>query len=143
MGIGVLISIFAWKAHLGSFLEPGPGFVAFASGLFVSIVGLIMILSQTLSKISRVDSPDLGPAFRNVPWSRLGYTMVLLFAYAVILNTLGYILSTFLVMWGLFYDREKNPWAFSMLISLLTVGASYLLFEVWLRCQLPRGIFPW
>jgi hypothetical protein len=143
IGIGAVICFFAWRVHLGSFREPGPGFVAFASGLFISVVGLIMLFSQTLSRISRDDGFDLNLTFQNISWLRLAYTMMLLFGYAVFLNILGYILTTFLVMSGLFYDREKNNWALSSLTSLFTVGASYLVFEVWLRCQLPRGIFPW
>mgnify|MGYP001063584779 CR=1 FL=1 len=143
IGIGAIICFFAWKVHLGSFWEPGPGFVAFASGLFISVVGLIMLFSQTLSRISRDDGFDLNLTFRNISWPRLGYTMVLLFGYAVFLNTLGFILTTFLLMWGLLYDREKHNWALSFITSLAIVGASYLVFEIWLRCQLPRGFFPW
>jgi len=143
LGIGAVICFLAWKVHLGSFQEPGPGFVAFVSGLFISIVGLIMVLSQVLSRVSSDDGFDLGLAFRNISWLRLGYTMVLLFGYAVFLNTLGFILTTFLVMWGLLYDRKKNNWALSFLTSAVIIGVSYLVFEVWLRSQLPRGIFPW
>jgi hypothetical protein len=143
IGIGVVICFLAWRVHLGAFREPGPGFVAFVSGLFIFIVGLIMVISQALPRISHDDRFDLSLTFRNILWPRLGYTMALLFGYAVFLNTLGFILATFLVMWGLLYDREKNNWALSFLTSLVIAGGSYLLFEVWLRSQLPRGIFPW
>ena len=143
IGIGVVICFLAWRVHLGSFREPGPGFVAFVSGLFISGVGLVMVLSQIVSRISHDDSFNLGLAFQNILWQRLGYTMALLFGYAAFLNILGYILDTFLVMWGLLYDRKKNNWALSFLTSLVIAGGSYLLFEVWLRSQLPRGIFPW
>jgi hypothetical protein len=143
IGLGVVICFLAWRVHLGSFREPGPGFVAFVSGLFISIVGLIMFLSQVLSGISSDDGFDLGLSFRNISWFRLAYTTVLLFGYAVFLNSLGYILTTFLVMWGLLYDRKKNNWALSFLTSAVIIGVSYLVFDVWLRSQLPRGIFPW
>jgi len=143
VGIGIVICFFAWKIDLGSFQEPGAGFMAFVSGLFLTIVGFTMVLSRTLSKSSLGDGPDPGAAFRGISWSRLGYMMALLIAYAVFLNTLGYLLTTFLVMWGLFYDRKTKRWASSLLSSLVAVGVTYLVFEVWLRSQLPRGIFPW
>jgi hypothetical protein len=143
MGIGVLICFLSWRIHLGSFQEPGPGFVAFVSGLFICGVGLVMVFSQIVSKISHDDGFNPGLTFQNILWRRLGYTMALLFGYAVILNRLGFILATFLVMWGLLYDRKKNNWALSFLSSLAMAGASYLVFEIWLRGQLPRGIFPW
>lgn len=143
VGIGILICLLAWKSKLGSFQEPGAGFVAFFSGLFVSGVGLVMFFSEVLSKISSTGSADLSQAFHNVSWSRLAYTILLLLGYALLLNTLGYILTTFLAMWGLFHDWRKNRWVSSFLTSLLTTAATYLVFEVWLHCQFPRGVFPW
>jgi hypothetical protein len=143
VGIGAVVCILAWRAHLGSFGEPGPGFLAFASGLFVAIVGLIMAISQRFSETAPGYRPQVKHTFQNISWSRMGYTMGLLLFYALFLNTLGYILTTVLVMWGLFYGRETNRWVSSIWISLITVASSYLVFEVWLRCQLPRGFFPW
>ena len=143
IGMGVLICLLAWKSKIGSFHEPGPGFVAFISGIFVSMIGLVMGLSELLSKISLRSSTDLNQTFSIASWPRLIYTMVLLLSYALLLNTLGYILTTFLVMWGLFYDREKSRWVSSGLASLISVGVTYLVFQVWLRCQFPRGLFPW
>ena len=143
IGMGVLICLLAWKSKIGFFREPGPGFVAFISGIFVSMIGLVMGLSELLSKISLRSSTDLNQTFSIASWPRLIYTMVLLLSYALLLNTLGYILTTFLVMWGLFYDREKSRWVSSGLASLASVGVTYLVFQVWLRCQFPRGLFPW
>lgn len=143
IGMGVLICLLAWKSKIGSFREPGPGFVAFISGIFVSMIGLVIGLSELLSKISLRSSTDLNQTFSIASWPRLIYTIVLLLSYALLLNTLGYILTTFLVMWGLFYDREKSRWVSSGLASLASVGVTYLVFQVWLRCQFPRGLFPW
>jgi len=143
IGMGVFICLLAWKSKIGSFREPGPGFVAFISGIFVSMIGLVIGLSELLSKISLRSSTDLNQTFSIASWPRLIYTIVLLLSYALLLNTLGYILTTFLVMWGLFYDREKSRWVSSCLASLASVGVTYLVFQVWLRCQFPRGLFPW
>jgi len=143
MGMGVFVCFLAWRVHLGSFREPGPGFVAFVSGLFLLGLGLVMVLAQVISKMSQGERFNLGLTFQNISWQRLGYTVALLFGYAVFLNRLGFILVTFLVMWGLLYDRNKNNWALGLLSSLAVAGASYLVFEVWLRGQLPRGLFPW
>ncbi len=143
VGIGAGICFLAWRVHLGTFREPGPGFVAFVSGLSISVVGLIMVLSQILPRIYSNDRFDLGLTFQNISWLRLGYTMALLFGYGVFLNSLGYTITTLLVMCGLLYDRRRNNWASSLLNSAVVAVGSYLLFEVWLRSQLPRGVFPW
>lgn len=143
IGIGAALCLLAWKARLGSFQEPGPGFIAFLSGLLISIIGLVMLLSRALSKISHGHGPNFLVSFKNISWVRLGYTMALLLGYALFLDILGYILTTFLTMWGLFYKREKYAWALSFVPALITVGVTYLVFAVWLRLQLPRGIFSW
>lgn len=133
----------ALKVNLGSFHEPGAGFVAFVTGLFISSIGLVLFISEVLSKVVPDNSGILSQAFQNVSWQRLAYTMTLLIIYGLLLNTLGYIITAFLVMWGLFHDWEKSRWTSSFLASLITVGVTYVIFEVWLRCQFPRGFFPW
>jgi putative tricarboxylic transport membrane protein len=78
-----------------------------------------------------------------VSWSRLAYTMIFLVAYAVLMDPLGYMVSTFLAMFGLFFHWEKKNWFWSFFFSVTVSLISYLVFEVWLHCQLPRGILPW
>ncbi len=137
--IGAFICLLAWKTHLGSFREPGPGFVAFLSGLFIAGVGLIMILTETREKLSPGEPSHLS--FSVGSWLQLTFTMALLSGYAILLDILGYGLTTFLVMWGFFYAFGGRRWAFSLMVSLIIVVVTYLVFEVWLRCQFPRGIF--
>jgi putative tricarboxylic transport membrane protein len=137
--IGGFICLLSWRIDLGSFNEPGPGFVAFASGLSLIIIGSVMALSKTFAK----RSPGAGRPRWALPKFRLFYTLLLLVGYGLVLQCLGYIVTTFLVLFGLFYDRGINRFLPSFLGSLLTVVITYLVFETWLRVQLPRGILPW
>ncbi len=142
IAIGIAISIISWQAVVGNLHEPGPGFVGFVAGLFCIVVGLIMVLPLILSKTSSsYNAGDYTP-FRVPKWPRLAYTVALLVAYGLLLDWLGYVVTTFFVMWGLFYDRENSTWYYSGFASLACVAVTYLVFDVWLRCQFPRGIFP-
>jgi hypothetical protein len=143
IGIGIIICILALQFDLGSFHEPGPGFVAFLSGLFLSAIGLIMTISKAVWKKRLGQVPEGDNTFQIISWSRLTYTTGLLLGYTLLIEILGYILATFLLIWGMFYDWEKKNWAWSLLFSIVTALGSYIMFEVWLRCQLPRGVFPW
>jgi putative tricarboxylic transport membrane protein len=143
IGIGVIICILALQFDLGAFRAPGAGFVAFLSGLFISCVGLVMIVSNAVSKNRVYQGPDAHHPFRISSWVQLIYTMGLLVTYIALIEPVGFILTTFLLMFGLFFDHEKRNWAWSLLFSTVTAAVSYMIFEVWLRCQLPRGIFPW
>ena len=143
IGIGIIICILALQFDLGSFHEPGPGFVALLSGLFLSAMGLVMALSKAVSRNRPGQVPKSDRTFQIISWPRLTYTTGLLLAYTILIEILGYILATFLLMWGMFYDWEKKNWAWSFLFSMVTALGSYIMFEVWLRCQLPHGVFPW
>ena len=141
-GIGAGICFLAWGERLGSFEEPGPGFIAFAAGLLILVVGLVMLFSAALSKIPQKGGGGFRDSVRSVSPARLIYTMGLLCGYAIFLEPLGYILATLLLMWGLFYDWERNNWGWGFLSSLLATAAFYLLFEVGLGLRFPHGLFP-
>jgi hypothetical protein len=143
IGIGIVVSLLSWRTEVGSFHEPGPGFIGLMAGLFLIGIGFAMVALTLVSSISSSYGLGSRATFRIPSWPRLAYTVGLLVSYGLLLDKLGYIVTTFLVMWGLFYNREKGRWYTSCLASLLSVAITYLLFEVWLHCQFPRGIFPW
>ncbi len=146
IGIGVIICVLARKVDLGSFREPGSGFIAFIVGLSLSVLGLVMVLSRIYSKVPEGTGSVASQAFRGVPVTLLLLTIGVLLAYGFFLETLGYNVTTFLLMWTLFYlfyEKGKSRLGLSLLVSLATTSVTYLIFEVWLRSQLPRGIFPW
>jgi hypothetical protein len=146
IGIGVIICILARKVDLGFLREPGSGFIAFIVGLSLSVLGLVMVLSRIYSKVPMGAGPVAIQAFRGVPVLLLLFTISVLLAYGFFLETLGYNVTTFLLMWTLFYlfyEKGKSRLGLSLLVSLATTAVTYLVFEVWLRSQLPRGIFPW
>jgi hypothetical protein len=135
--IGGVICTLSWKIDLGSFHEPRAGFVSFFSGAALIVIGMFMTLSKTFSR-----EPLSHPVVQGQR-SRLLYTLGLLLGFGLVLNALGYIVTAFLMLSGLFYDRGTNCLFFSVLASLLTVVITYLIFETWLHVQLPRGILPW
>jgi putative tricarboxylic transport membrane protein len=137
--IGSFICFLAWKTHLGSFHEPGPGFIAFFSGLLIGAMGLVMILSRAWAKPSKVNT--LEDPFRPRNWRHLLFAVIVLFGYAFLLDKLGYIITTLFMMWAFFYVFGGRRWLPSLLVSAFIVASTYMVFDVWLRCQFPRGIF--
>jgi putative tricarboxylic transport membrane protein len=143
IGIGCIICILSLRFDLGSFHQPGPGFVALLAGLFIAAVGLAMIIARAMSKRRADTASGIDHPFRVEAWRRLVYTMALLLAYVILIEPVGFMLTTFLLMFGLFFDYEEKNYIWSLFFSIATALVSYLVFEVWLRCQLPRGLFPW
>ena len=145
MALGAFICVLGWRIKIGTFSAPGPGFFALVAGLSLVVIGTLMLLLKTVLRgEARADSdPHHVSVVSSFLKQRLVLTMALLVGYVLFLNLLGYLVCTCLVMWGLFYDWGKNRLVNAFLTSLLTTGVTYLIFETWLRTQLPRGIFPW
>ncbi len=145
IALGVFICFLGWRIKIGTFRAPGPGFFALVAGLALVIIGAFMLFPKGASKEeAKADThADRVSLISGLLKWRLAATVGLLVAYAVFLNAAGYILSTFLVMWGLFYDWGKNHLFNAFLASAATTAVTYLIFQTWLQTQLPRGILPW
>ncbi|MCX5908594.1 MAG: tripartite tricarboxylate transporter TctB family protein, partial [Deltaproteobacteria bacterium] len=65
--------------------------------------------------------------------------LVALFAYAFLLDILGFFLDTFLLILFLIRRVESRPWWVAGLGALGITFFCYLVFRVWLRVQLPLG----
>jgi putative tricarboxylic transport membrane protein len=63
-----------------------------------------------------------------------------LFLYAFFMETLGFIPITLLLFIFLLGMIEKKRWGFAVLVSVVVTGVSYLVFEIWLKSQLPKGL---
>jgi hypothetical protein len=141
IAIGVVISFLAQRTGIGSLTEPGAGFVALVSGLFLIVIGLVMsiVRKEKADAHSRPAAPT-GVSRRSF---KLLYTIALLVFYALIIEPIGYVLTTFLVMFGLFREPERPRFVVPLFASLASVAVTYALFEVWLNARFPRGVFPW
>ena len=147
VALGIGVCLYAYKMDLGTFRDPGVGFVAFGTGIFLMTVGILLVggsrepMQKPPEEIGR-KSPTAGSLMLNRTF-KASYTVALLLLYALFLNHLGYVLTTFAIMFCLFFDLSRCRLAVPLLAAFLTTGITYLVFEVWLQSQLPRGIFPW
>jgi hypothetical protein len=63
-----------------------------------------------------------------------------LFAFALLLEPLGFIATAFLFAAFLFKAVERRAWSFALAAAVLISAASYVIFERWLQAQLPAGL---
>ena len=145
IALGILISLLAYDTGVGSFREPGVGFIGLASGLFLIVIGSIMSIARRVNPQEEGKEENKPSVVTTVPRPsfRFIYTLALLALYALLLDPLGYVIATFLVMFGLFFDPVTRRWLPAVFASLVSVATTYIVFEIWLKSQLPRGIFPW
>jgi putative tricarboxylic transport membrane protein len=73
-------------------------------------------------------------------WLRIGATLAVLIGFALVLEPLGFLASTFLLMLLLLRAIEPQPWHNVIVIALATSLVSYGLFAWLLGVPLPTGV---
>jgi putative tricarboxylic transport membrane protein len=139
LGIGLCIG--SVKLKLGGFHTPGPGFMPFLSGALLGIFGLILIFPTARSGEGEEAKEKETSVIWN--WKKLispFLTLLILFLYLLLLEPLGFILTTFICLFFLFKLSEPRKWMRPVILSVCTSITSYLVFSVWLQCQFPRGL---
>jgi len=137
LAIGLAILLYSGKYGLGSMSSPGPGFVPFLSGLVIAGLALVVFLQQYGKK----GGESLLGLWRQKDWPVTLKVMGALMLYAVFLKTLGFLLMTFLLVLYLFRAIEPLGWKKVFAGAFFTAFGAYLVFDLWLQAQLPRGIF--
>lgn len=133
-----LISIYgSLLLGLGSMREPGSGFLSFLAGCFICIMAVI-VLVQSFIQGDEVRA-KLASLWEGVNWRRPLIITLLVLGFILFLEKLGFILSSFLLLFILLKSVEKFSWSKAILIPVLTMGCTYLIFDFFLKATLPKG----
>jgi len=76
---------------------------------------------------------------KGLRWKNSLIILISLLAYALLLPYLGFFFCTTLFIAFLLRAIVPQRWVVVIGFALLTAGASYVIFEVWLKAQLPKG----
>ena len=131
--VAIFAAVQGLSLKLGSLNRPGAGFFPFWGGVVLGLLSMVLVVS----------SRRRGAAGR--PRSRLESSKPLvvvgeLLGYLLLLETLGFVAVTFLFLLLLF-RLERLTWTFSVVSAGIGALASYVLFQLWLKTQLPVGPF--
>jgi putative tricarboxylic transport membrane protein len=121
---------------LGTLGDPGSGFMFFWLGLIMMGLSLAILLQAIRHKSS---SRDLRLLWSEVRWKKVVYVVAAFSLYALVFNHLGFLLSTALLLVFLFKAIEPQRWSVAILGAVLSVLASYVLFQRWLGTHFPTG----
>lgn len=133
--LSVAVCLESWRLDVGGLHTPGPGFLPFYAAILLGVLALISLI-QTLKK---TEGPATG-IWGGVRWFKLVFMLASLFIYVLLLNLLGFVLATFLLLLVLFRVIEPYGWKMVLISSLLTITGTYFFFVVLLESRLPRGL---
>ena len=125
----------AYRLSLGTPGVPGPGLFPFLLGGFLFLLACIYLV-KTL-RAWRVEQEI--PLWKGLRWKKAVFILLVLFTYALLLEELGFVLCTFLLLLSLFQWVDRQRWYWVYLGSLGITLLCYGVFKTWLKIQLPRG----
>lgn len=137
IAVGIGIAICSIKYGLGTFHEPGPGFITFFAGAILTFLSLALFFSSFSDQEKR---GGLRSLWAGLEVGKVLYVILLLVAYALLLKSIGFLISTFVLLSLLFRVKGNYRVRTILFMSLLVTAVSYVIFEIWLKAQLPKGI---
>ncbi len=131
---GVLLAIAGWRLGPGTSKLPGPGFFPLLIACTMGGLGVWLFL--------RPGSEEKPVSTESSRWSALAIALVCIFGYTMVLNELGYLVSTFALLTVQLRWVEKQRWSTSLWTAAIASAISLVVFRVLLKVPLPAGFFP-
>ena len=141
IAFGIFFSLYAYTIGLGKLSSPGPGFMPFWVGVIITCLACYKLLKDSLLKREEADvvARHVEKTRKNSFIGKLILVILVLLAYALFLELLGYVIATFFVMIFLLRFAGFTRWAKITAYSAIIVGVSYSLFR-YLGVRFPAGL---
>ncbi len=136
--VGAFVTWSGWDLELGSMHDPGSGFILFWIGIAMMALSVAVVV---LALAKRPGGPPEVSPWADVSWGRVIAVLVALVAYGWLLERLGFVLTTTIVMVFLFKAVEPQRWWIAAAGAVASAVVGYVVFKVWLGAQLPAGAF--
>lgn len=133
----ILVSIASYRLGLGNLHKPGPGFLFFWTSIFLGIMSLVILVRAWPKKKAEGSTETI---FGKQNTLKIVLVMTSVFLFAIFMETVGFIPVTLLLFIFLLGIIEKKSWWFTLFVSVVITVISYLIFEIWLKSQLPKGL---
>lgn len=122
---------------MGSVKHPGSGFLPFGLALCLIALSLALIIK------SWKENASPAPFWPQRTWLRPLLGAAIFVFYALVIQRLGFLLSTFsfLIIWTRLIERVR--WRTLIGISIATTAGLYFIFVFFLEVPLPKGLLKW
>lgn len=131
--LAVYVCLEAFKLDIGTLTNPEPGFMPFICGVLIGLLGAVVVVAEwkNQKKVS---------VWGATSWGKIAAIILGIIAFALVVERMGYLLSLFFLMALFFKVLGSRNWMLVILYSFLSTLTIYLIFDVGLQVQFPRGI---
>jgi putative tricarboxylic transport membrane protein len=126
----------ALDLEVGTPTNPGSGFMIFGTAVVLGVLALLQFLKALVSRAQADRAPEEIHRWRIV--AVIGANIL----YIVLLEPVGFLLCTFLLLSFLFQVYEKGEWAWAIGGAAATSLLTYAIFSRLLQLNLPKGLIP-
>lgn len=139
-GVVLAVGLALLIASLGfTFLSagtPGPGFLPLLIAIGIIASGVALLAGALRG--SRVAAQPSWPSLAG--WRHVSLMLVAMAAAFLFLDELGFLVATTLFMAVMIYALGERSWRMLLTVPPLSALALYVVFAVWLRVPLPKGL---
>ena len=137
--LSLVTAVESYRIGVGNLHSPQAGFLPFVSSIILGILSLILLLSTKGRKQQFSETiEDIAFNMHRVP--KVLYVIISLFLYAIFLNVLGFVLVSAILMAVMLRAVEPQKWYVVTIGAILIPIVAYLLFDVFLKVELPKGV---
>ena len=133
------ICFFSYKLSIGSIHNPGGGFFPFYLGIILALLSInnfVKAIAQRKRPVKIIKASAAG-----INWQNIILTIVVLFSYPLLLDILGFPISTFLFTVLFLRFIEPQRWSVVLGTGSAVTIVFYVVFQYWLKIQFPAGLF--
>jgi len=123
------------RLKIGTFHNPGTGFFPFLAGIVFAVLSLILLIQSLVAR------ENMEAILGKVQWKNIILVLICLVVYALVLERLGFMISTILFIGVVLRVIEKKRWSLVIVVSILATLVFWVIFQYWLQSQLPKGAF--
>jgi len=134
--VGAYIANDAYDMGLGTMHDPGSGYVLFGVGIAMIVMSGIVAVNGLL----KAADVSVGNLFRGLMWRRVILLVFVLTVYSIVLEPVGFVPATLVLLLVLFRAIDPLTWPFAVFASVMTTAVVYIVFgPMGLGTQFPRG----
>ena len=137
LAMGILLSLWSSRYEIGSFIQPGPGFLPLIIGILLIFFSFILIgkgiKPSTVARAETVSSPPGA-------WKKAAYAVLVLLLATFLFEKIGYLSTVFLMIVFLMCGVKSQSWRAILLVAASSALGVHLVFVLLLKQPLPRGL---
>ena len=137
VGLSIIICLASVRLGIGEFGNPGPGFMPFLTS---SILFFLCLAVFIMDFIRTAEREEKGPLLAIESLKKPIVLVVLLLGFTFLLNLFGYLITTFFLMFLMFFMLNPKKWRLHIALGAIVASLSFFFFK-WFQVQLPTGIF--